>query len=290
MTRATPQTRLAAAVTLLLLAHLLALLAGGCRHGGTHEETWAPGAAPWSPVSRTNSPVARRAVIIGLTRVDHARWGGWSGACPGVDRDIADMAVLCALEGVEAHTLSDRAATRAGVAAAWRAAIDGLRAGDLVVVYYSGHGGVVGDTDGDERDGYDEHWCLWDGPMLDDHLYALLCESPVGLRVALISDSCHSGSMMRRRPMVARVASRRTHGFRGALVSLGACRDLEVAYGAPTGGLWTRALLDAWTRTRSEITWRAWFWSALAVIGTADQTPTWGEMGGPSFADAAALK
>lgn len=32
--------------------------------------------------------------------------------------------------------------------------------GDMFVVYYSGHGSNVPDTDGDEQDGEDEAFCL----------------------------------------------------------------------------------------------------------------------------------
>ena len=63
---------------------------------------------------------------------------------------------------------------------------------------YSGHGGQVPDKNGDEtEDGYDETWVLYDRQLVDDELYALWSKFPAGVRVVVLSDSCHSGSAIR---------------------------------------------------------------------------------------------
>ncbi|MEZ5628493.1 MAG: caspase family protein [Rhodocyclaceae bacterium] len=57
------------------------------------------------------------------------------------------------------------------------------------------------DRSGDEADGRDEALCphdIGDGQiLLDDDLRALPDQRPAGVRVVLISDSCHSGSVTR---------------------------------------------------------------------------------------------
>ncbi|MEO5695911.1 MAG: caspase family protein, partial [Burkholderiaceae bacterium] len=63
----------------------------------------------------------------------------------------------------------------------------------------SGHGGQVPDVDGDEADGKDETWCLYDGQLIDDELYFELSRFATGVRILVLSDSCHSGSVTRER-------------------------------------------------------------------------------------------
>jgi hypothetical protein len=63
------------------------------------------------------------------------------------------------------------------------------------VITYSGHGGQLPDMNNDEEDGLDETWCLFDGELLDDELGNLWTLFPEGIRILVISDSCHSGTV-----------------------------------------------------------------------------------------------
>ena len=90
--------------------------------------------------------------------------------------------------------------TRAKTLAGIRAAAKSLRAGDLFFLTYSGHGGQVPDVTGDEADKQDETWCLYDGQLIDDELYFELSRFAAGVRILVLSDSCHSGTVTRARP------------------------------------------------------------------------------------------
>ena len=67
--------------------------------------------------------------------------------------------------------------------------------GDIFFLTYSGHGGQAPDLNGDEPDGKDETWCLYDGELIDDELYSSWGAFAAGVRIFLLSDSCHSGSV-----------------------------------------------------------------------------------------------
>lgn len=67
----------------------------------------------------------------------------------------------------------------------------------MLLLTYGGHGGTVRDVSGDESDGIDETWCLYDGHLLDDELNALWGCFAAGVRILVISDSCHSGTVTR---------------------------------------------------------------------------------------------
>lgn len=73
-----------------------------------------------------------------------------------------------------------------------------LRPQDLLFISFSGHGGQVPDISGDEtNDGLDEVWCFYDTVILDDELFEIWGEFQTGARIIVISDSCHSGDILK---------------------------------------------------------------------------------------------
>ena len=73
---------------------------------------------------------------------------------------------------------------------------------DFILVYYSGHGTVIPDTNGDENDGEDEAIVPWDFTygdystlLLDDELGEIFQECPTD-KGAIIFDSCNSGGFI----------------------------------------------------------------------------------------------
>lgn len=137
-------------------------------------------------------------IHIGLNRVDPAAYAGWSGPLNACEADARSMERLCTRAGFTARTILTAAATRSGVIQAIRDEAARMVAGDTLVLSYSGHGGQMPDMNGDEEaDGLDETWCLFDGQLLDDELRDLWAKFPAGARIAVFSDSCHSGSVIK---------------------------------------------------------------------------------------------
>ncbi len=146
---------------------------------------------------------------LGLNRVDPKHYAGWSGALGACEADARDMAALCQSQGLNPKVLLSAQATRAALAEALATAARALRWGDLFVLTFSGHGGQVPDASKDEPDGQDETWCLFDGQLLDDELYAALATFAAGVRVLVLSDSCHSGTVVRAAPPLTADARQR---------------------------------------------------------------------------------
>src|SRR5262249_38382236 len=103
--------------------------------------------------------------------------------------------------GMKSTVLLTKKATRAATLGGIRGAAKTLDRGDLFFLTYSGHGGQVPDVTGEERDKKDETWCLYDGQLIDDELYAELAAFEPGVRVLVLSDSCHSGTVTREAPV-----------------------------------------------------------------------------------------
>jgi hypothetical protein len=139
-------------------------------------------------------------VHIGLNGVSAAHYGGWSGELQACEFDANDMAAIAKSAGMKSTVLLTKKATRAKALAAVRSAAKQLKSGDMLFLTYSGHGGQIPDVTGEEVDKLDETWCLYDGELIDDELYLELSRFAAGVRVLVLSDSCHSGTVTRAMP------------------------------------------------------------------------------------------
>jgi len=154
-------------------------------------------AKPGKVPSRTPTAIS---LHIGLNSVNPAEYSGWTGPLGACEFDARDLAALAKAQGMAPTVLMTKQATRAAALAAIRKASQQLKSGDLFFLSYSGHGGQVDDVSGEEDDKLDETWCLYDGQLIDDELYLELSRFAKGVRVLVLSDSCHSGTVTRARP------------------------------------------------------------------------------------------
>ena len=132
---------------------------------------------------------------IGLNSVDPGHYAGWAGELTACEADAEDMHAIAEKRGFSATLLKTGEASREAVIANIRNAARTLSKGDIFFLSYSGHGGQVPDLNGDEYDLQDETWCLYDGQLIDDELRLLWGEFVRGVRVLVLSDSCHSGTV-----------------------------------------------------------------------------------------------
>src|SRR5262249_60950951 len=93
------------------------------------------------------------------------------------------------------HEMWDADATAAAVVSAIEHAAERLQAGDIFLISYSGHGSQIPDPS--EPDQKSETWVRWNRQLIDDELFALWGQFRAGVRILLISDSCHSGTVAR---------------------------------------------------------------------------------------------
>lgn len=141
---------------------------------------------------------------IGLNTVDPAHYDGWDGLLKACEADAHAMNRLAEAEGFEPTILLTPDGTRANVVGEIERAAAELKAGDMFLFTISAHGGRIPDFnqdedhDGDEK--MDETLCLFDFQLADDELYMLWTKFRPGVRVLVVPDTCHSGSMVRLGP------------------------------------------------------------------------------------------
>lgn len=131
---------------------------------------------------------------IGVNFIDAKHYGS-DGVLNGCVNDAKAMHNLALGQGFKGHMLINENATRENVIRAINQAAADLQAGDIFFISYSGHGGRIPDTNRDEEDGMDETWCLYDAQLLDDELNVFWSRFKSSVRVLVISDSCHSGTI-----------------------------------------------------------------------------------------------
>ncbi|WP_211320229.1 caspase family protein [Hymenobacter nivis] len=110
---------------------------------------------------------------IGLNYVDPNHYSGWNGELNAAEYDANDMSLIAKYQGFQTYVLLRSNATRQAVTSSILNAAQTLNQGDIFVISYSGHGGQLPDINGDEDDGLDETWCLYDGELVDDELSQL---------------------------------------------------------------------------------------------------------------------
>ena len=134
---------------------------------------------------------------IGLNFVDPNHYSGWDGELNACEFDANDMHMIADNQGFKGKTLLTKKATRNNVVAEIQSAASKLKSGDIFLISFSGHGGQVPDQNNDETDGVDETWCLYDGQLIDDEIKVFWTWFAKGVRIFVVSDSCHSGTVIK---------------------------------------------------------------------------------------------
>jgi hypothetical protein len=249
--------------------------------------------------------MAKKAVCIGINN-----YPGTGSDLSGCINDANDWKAELERRGFTVEELLDKQATKAAMHQAISNLVKQARAGDVAVITYSGHGSWIADEDNDEPDARDEVLCPYDinNPLTDDELYDIFAERERGVRIVLISDSCHSGSVSKFRPSpsgtvaprvrflppeqflkgsaLTAAATRvvRSFGkprpFGGVLLS--GCQDTEYSYDANFGGrpngAFTYFALKALAGLAPNATYRDWYRAYRASLPTQSypQTPNLG--------------
>jgi hypothetical protein len=125
----------------------------------------------------------------------------YNGTLPTCGKDALDMQEIATSQNFETqHLLLNEEATTSSVIELITVASETLVSGDMLFISYSGHGSYVVDSSGDGDEEKDQVWCLHDRYFLDDELYTLWTLFEEGVRIFVVSDSCHSGTVIRVAP------------------------------------------------------------------------------------------
>lgn len=209
----------------------------------------------------------KTAILIALNEVDPAYYGGWDGRLAWPTQDSHKIAQRLIADGYSVITLHNATATRGMVESTVLAQLrKHTDANDTVAIHVSSHGGQVADTSGDEIDGKDETWCLYNGNLSDDVVATWAAH--VRCRVLIVSDKCHAADSLRSGPVVIRrkVQTVTLHP-QARIVHLAGCSEGGTSMeSSPHGGHWTHAVCAAWDALFSPIVLRRSIWQWLRGV------------------------
>ncbi len=142
-----------------------------------------------------------RALLVGINAYPDSPLRG----CVNDVEDMSDFLVgKCGFVEREIRLLTDKRATTGAILERLLWLIKGARAGDRLFFHYSGHGVQLTTRDSSgEVDGLDEAVCPFDFDWSDEHAirdkdFARLFKAvPAGVNFIWVSDSCHSGDLIR---------------------------------------------------------------------------------------------
>ncbi len=137
---------------------------------------------------------------IGLDSVDSVLYGKDIAELRSPSRNATEMARLFEAIPIEPKVslkLINHEGTRAKILESISQIAKEAQPGDYVFITFSGHGGQVDDVDELEEDAMDETWGCYDGQIIDDGLCKRWTEFREGVTVFVISDSCHSGTVLK---------------------------------------------------------------------------------------------
>ena len=191
--------------------------------------------------------------------------------------DAIAMSSIAQKAEFDNFTLLDDYATHGNIKSNIARIAKRLKAGDIFLLTYSGHGMQVLDVDGDEKDGKDETWILYDQQMLDDELHNLWSLFKAGVRIVVISDSCHSGTVARSNSVSKnRIDQENLDTIKASGILIASSQDSQVSWESATSesGEFTSALLKVWDDGKFVGSYRQ-FRNAIARKSSRGQSPNY---------------
>ena len=235
------------------------------------------------PVMASAYAPKKEALLVGVEQYKSGE------SLPGIGLDIKRMRELLEKRGFHVRVLFNQDATSNNVKSALYS-YRNLSSNDTFFFYDSSHGTQVPDLNGDEKDGKDEAYVLYDanfnisneeGLLIDDQLERLLAYIPA--KKVMFVDTCHSGTSYKSFSRNAVTKSKRvasnfkyksTKGILGTvpkvqnLVVLTASSDKQKSIATSEGSLFTEAVYNSW-RVKPNITFKGLQQEATKQIANA---------------------
>jgi hypothetical protein len=236
---------------------------------------------------------------------------GSSAPLNGCLEDVRRISEVLARDGYEITTLLEEKATANNILLAMIRFAKKARAGDKLFFHYSGHGGQLRDTNGEEISGIDSTLIPYDyekaGQITDDYIFKYLVRNiPRGAKLFGIVDACHSGSSFDLRYQIRDQSTIRKQDASGVwhytpamlntallfredkhrvkttaeVYMLSGCQDQQTSADAFINGRYTGALTDCFLKTlaafnKKQMKWKHLLYNTRGFLkeGSFDQIP-----------------
>ncbi len=180
--------------------------------------------------------------------------------------DVNDLEAIALNKGFITTKLLDEQATYSNITNTLEKFAKQLENGDIFWLTYSGHGTQIPDLSSDESEKKDEAFVLYDRLFLDDEFNSYLAKFSEGVKIVVIVDACHSGTIHRGMKKVPRFVPSKIwtdstfkkeiikEEIKASGILLSACQDKEVAFENDKNGLFTSVLKTLLTTSEIRLT------------------------------------
>jgi len=141
---------------------------------------------------------------IGVEMLNNNHYSGEFPILQGCVEDAKTMFEIAKKKGFKSLTLSPLLNTKVIAEDVKRIILNAstkLKDGDTFFLTFSGHGAQI--PSNVEPDNFNETWCFFDRMLIDNELGSLWRGFAKGVRIVVVSDSCHSGTMFEVNLLVA---------------------------------------------------------------------------------------
>lgn len=143
----------------------------------------------------------KKALLVGINKYPNSPLRGCVNDCILIHKILEEK---FGFKRKNIRLLADEEATQKNIINGLKQLVKNVVPGDTVFFHYSGHGSQVVAydwTNNDEPDGRDEIICAidldWNDPIRDHQMGEIFKILPLGVRVVVILDCCHSGTGLR---------------------------------------------------------------------------------------------
>ncbi len=143
-------------------------------------------------MKRTPGLMSGMAIIAGLNKLDANHYGYPMLELESAVKDVEDFEMIAKLSGLSVQTLIDEEATKPKLTSAISKAAKSLKAGDFLMVAFSGLGGLVANFDGNKQEVYSATWCLYNSQILLTELNQIFECFVEGVNILVVSDTSSS--------------------------------------------------------------------------------------------------
>ena len=197
-------------------------------------------------------------IHIGVNRVDPTVYGK-DGALDLCENDARAMyKIACEMGYTDPQLLlTEKATTTNFINLIYDISLK-VESGDIVFISFSGHGKPFVNKDKKEEgeeDGQDESWCFYNGALVDDDIYKLWSVFPKNTRILVVSDSCHSGTVIRSDEENAKIdlsKISRDYDLKCTVRLLASSADRQRSYAWSDQSLFTDNLVTTWDNGKFE--------------------------------------
>jgi len=205
----------------------------------------------------------KTALLIGISKYQNGT------TLPGIEKDLKRMKNMLEKKGYSVTVLKNEDATYQNVVDNLKDFANSLDEDDTFVFYVSTHGTQVPDLNGDEEDGKDEAYVLYDatmnsekGLLIDDETDRLMAN--IKAKKFVLNDTCHSGTIYKdiSNYNIAYKFKQISPNFKYSknysvykdletkkpkeMVAMSASEDKGLSIATKEGSLFTSAFIDIW--------------------------------------------